>query len=81
MTDASLEQIADAVLSPVDIRWIDKPRNRRKLVRREVEPRSCSRHECLGCGGMSWLSHKAADRDSLGNSRAPGLSCLRNMGE
>ena len=48
MTDASLEQIADAVLSPVDIRWIDKPRNRRKLVRREVEPRSCLRHDYPG---------------------------------
>ena len=48
MTDASLEQIADAVLSPVDIRWIDKPRNRRKLVRREVEPRSCLRYDYPG---------------------------------
>ena len=28
--DASMEQIADAVLSPVNVRWIDKPRNRRK---------------------------------------------------
>ena len=27
--DASMEQIADALLSPVKIRWIDKPRNRR----------------------------------------------------
>lgn len=28
--DASMEEIADALLSPVNIRWIDKPRNRRK---------------------------------------------------
>ena len=28
--EASMEEIADAVLSPVDIRWIDKPRHRRK---------------------------------------------------
>ncbi len=27
---ASMEEIADAVLSPVNVRWIDKPRNRRK---------------------------------------------------
>ena len=27
--DASMEEIADAVLSPVKIRWIDKPRNRK----------------------------------------------------
>ena len=27
--DASFEEIVDAVLSPVDIRWIDKPRNRK----------------------------------------------------
>ena len=29
VTDASFEEIVDAVLAPVDIRWIDKPRNRR----------------------------------------------------
>ena len=29
-TDASFEEIVDAVLSPVDIRWIDRPRNRRR---------------------------------------------------
>ncbi len=29
-TDASMEEIADAVLSPVNVRWIDRPRNRRK---------------------------------------------------
>ena len=28
--DASREKIADAVLSPVNVRWIDRPRNRRK---------------------------------------------------
>ena len=28
--DASMEKIADAVLSPVNVRWIDRPRNRRK---------------------------------------------------
>ena len=28
--DASIEEIADAVLSPVNVRWIDKPRHRRK---------------------------------------------------
>ena len=28
--DASMEEIADAVLNPVNVRWIDKPRNRRK---------------------------------------------------
>ena len=27
--DASVEQMADALLRPVNIRWIDKPRNRR----------------------------------------------------
>ena len=27
--DASIEQMADALLRPVNIRWIDKPRNRR----------------------------------------------------
>ena len=34
-TKASMEEIADAVLSPVNIRWIDKPRNRRKRNVRE----------------------------------------------
>ena len=28
--DSSMEEIADAVLSPVNVRWIDRPRNRRK---------------------------------------------------
>lgn len=28
-TDASFEEAVDAVLSPIDIRWIDQPRNRR----------------------------------------------------
>ena len=28
-TSASVEQMADALLRPVSIRWIDKPRNRR----------------------------------------------------
>ena len=28
-TDASVEQMADALLRPVNVRWIDKPRNRR----------------------------------------------------
>ena len=28
-TDASIEQIADALLSPIDVRWIDKPRGKR----------------------------------------------------
>ena len=28
--NASMEEIADAVLSPVKIRWIDKPRGRRR---------------------------------------------------
>ena len=28
-TDASVEQMADALLRPVTVRWIDKPRNRR----------------------------------------------------
>ena len=27
--EASMEEIADAVLSPVNVRWIDRPRNRR----------------------------------------------------
>ena len=27
--NASVEQMADALLRPVNIRWIDKPRNRR----------------------------------------------------
>ena len=27
--DASVEQMADALLRPVNVRWIDKPRNRR----------------------------------------------------
>ena len=27
--DASVEQMADALLRPVTVRWIDKPRNRR----------------------------------------------------
>ncbi len=27
--DASFEEIADAVLAPVNIRWIDRPRSRR----------------------------------------------------
>ena len=27
---ASFEDVVDAVLSPVDIRWIDRPRNRRR---------------------------------------------------
>ena len=31
VTDASFEEIVDAVLAPVDIRWIDKPRNRRAM--------------------------------------------------
>ena len=28
--DASMEAVADAILKPVNFRWIDKPRNRRK---------------------------------------------------
>ena len=28
-TDASVEQMADALLRPVNVRWLDKPRNRR----------------------------------------------------
>ena len=28
-TSASVEQMADALLRPVNVRWIDKPRNRR----------------------------------------------------
>ena len=28
-TDASVEQMADALLRPVNVRWIDKPRSRR----------------------------------------------------
>lgn len=28
-TDASVEQIADALLSPVEVRWIDRPRGKR----------------------------------------------------
>ena len=28
--DASMEEIADAILSPVNVRWTDKPRNRKK---------------------------------------------------
>lgn len=28
-TDAGFEEIADAVLAPVKIRWIDRPRSRR----------------------------------------------------
>ena len=28
--NASLEDIADAMLSPVNIRWIDRPRDRRR---------------------------------------------------
>ena len=28
--DASMEEIADAILKPVNFRWIDKPRGRRK---------------------------------------------------
>ena len=28
-TDASVEQMADALLRPVSVRWIDKPRSRR----------------------------------------------------
>ena len=31
-TDARFEEIVDAVLSPVDIRWIDRPRNRRRAI-------------------------------------------------
>ena len=27
--EASMQEIADAVLSPVNVRWIDRPRNRR----------------------------------------------------
>ncbi len=27
--EASVEQMADALLRPVNVRWIDKPRNRR----------------------------------------------------
>ena len=30
VTDASFEEVVDAVLQPVKVRWIDKPRNRRK---------------------------------------------------
>ena len=28
--NASMEEIADAMLSPVNIRWIDRPRDRRR---------------------------------------------------
>ena len=28
--NASMEEIADAVLSPVNVRWINRPRNRRR---------------------------------------------------
>ena len=28
--DAAMEEIGQALLQPVNIRWIDKPRNRRK---------------------------------------------------